>query len=214
VLEEAAPVGVVQRLRGGPDPQPLLVLARDLLEQRPDPAVADTTDDRLQLGPHLVERARRRQDAVLLAEAVLPVLIGVHPANVLDDQLEAIVVEVAARPHLDELAGVELPLQPLHVVEDLRGDAAGRVLQGQRDEVARTPLPDVLLDAEEEADARRLGGKLLDPGKGRHHEREATTVVHEVTKSRGHEVAKSRSREVARSSGCVQLSRSHEIASW
>ena len=75
-------------------------------------------DQRLQLRPHLVDRARRAQDAVLLAEALQPILVGIDAANALDDELELAVVEVGAALHLDELARVELVAEPLDVVED------------------------------------------------------------------------------------------------
>ena len=67
-----------------------------------------------------------------------------------------LIEEVAAALHRDELAGVELRVELLDVLEDLGADFAGDVLQEQLQEVAAVaPGAPILARAQEEAGAGR-----------------------------------------------------------
>ena len=79
------------------------------------------------------------------------ILIGVHAADILDDELQPAVEQFRPPLHLDEIAGVEFLAQPGRLGEDSRTHQPGAVLQGYRDkQLSASTVPDVLLCAEEE----------------------------------------------------------------
>ena len=173
VLEEAGAVRVVQRLRGRPRAELLPARGHDPLEQLTEEGVGYARDPALQFGPHLVGRPGSRQDAVLLAEAVVPVLVGVDATDVLHDELDPFVVEVPSGADLHELAGFELALEPFDVLEDLGRNPAGRVLEHQRDELAVAAGPRLLRGAQAEAETGRFGCQLTDRRESRRRHRHA-----------------------------------------
>ena len=120
VLEKTAPVRVVHRQRSRPDAQLLGVLRGDALQQLAHERIADVQDELLELAPHLFDRARRTQHAVFLAEALPLVLVGIHPADLLDEQLHPSVEQIGPPLHFDEVAAVELFAKAGRFVEDTR----------------------------------------------------------------------------------------------
>ena len=123
-------------------------------EQRAQRRMADVLEPAHQLGPHLVHRPRRRQNAVVLAEAVGAVPFRHDAPDLVEDDLEPAVEQVGAALRLDELAGVELQLQRVHVLKDLRADLAGGILQDEIEILgAAAAGTQVLARAEEEAPA-------------------------------------------------------------
>ena len=77
---------------------------------------------RFQFLPHFVDGPRRARDAVLFAKTIEGVALSMHPADLVDDQLELLIEEVPSRLHLHELAGVELIRENVHILEDLGPD--------------------------------------------------------------------------------------------
>ena len=171
VLEEAAPIRVVDGAGCRPDAQARLVGAHQILGKRAHVRVAEARDHLLQLGPHLVERTRRARHELVLAEALAPILrAGAehHTANALDDELQPAVEALGAALHLHELAGVELVAESLDVVQDTPDDLARGVLQRQRDVVAAASRADGLLGAEEEPPTRLVGRQAVGGGEALH----------------------------------------------
>src|SRR5512144_2357517 len=102
---------MVDELRSRPGAKTLSVQRQHAREQLAHPRVGRLPiDDRLQIGPHLVDRPRRASDAVLFTEAVEPVAIA-DPPNLLEHELEALVEDVPLSQHLDEVALLELRAQ-------------------------------------------------------------------------------------------------------
>ena len=169
VLEKPAPVGVMHRQRSRPDAQLLAVLRGDALQQLAHERIADVQNQLLELAPHLLDRTRRAQDAVFLAEALALVLVGIHPADLLDEQLHPSVEQIGPPLHLHEVAAVELFAKAGRFIEDARPHEAGAVLQRQRDEqVPAAPLPDVFLGAEKESPSvqfRRQHADIREAGR-------------------------------------------------
>ena len=173
VLEKPAPVGVVHRLRRRPDAQLLTVLRGDALQQLAHERVADVLDQLIELAPHLLDRTRRAQHAVFLAESLPLVLVGIDAADLLDKELHPPVEQIGPPLHFDEVAAVELFAKAGRFIEDARPHEAGPVLQRQRDEqVPAAPLPDVFLGAEKESPTgqfrsqHRIFGKRVDDMRG------------------------------------------------
>jgi len=158
VFEQAAPVGVMHLPAGRPDPQPLAVATDDVDEQGPQWNRLDGGQPRLELAPHLVDRTGRGRDAVLGPEPE-GLVAGNHPPDPLDDQLDPLVEEIATPLDGHELADLELPAGLVGVLEDLRIDLAGDVLEAQYEVRARAAGAPLLAGAQEEAGA---GGVLVE----------------------------------------------------
>src|SRR5262249_54947018 len=84
-------------------------------------------------------------------------------------QLQPSVVDLGPRVDLHELAGVELVAISLAVFEDLPGDLAARIVEGEEQQ-RRTALrrADILPAAEKEAGAAAFGRQIRDARQARH----------------------------------------------
>ncbi len=101
----------------------------DSLQKLAHERIADVEEQLIELFPHLLDRPRRGQDAVLLAKTLTPILIGVHAADILDDELQPAIEQLGPPLHFDEVAAVELLAQAGRLVEDARPYQTGAVLQ-------------------------------------------------------------------------------------
>ena len=119
---------------------------------------------RFQFLPHLVERAWRTRNALLFPETLQRIPLGVHAPDLVDHQLQPLVEQVSARLNLDELAGVKLVLQLIHVLKHLGFDLAGDVLQHQRQVVAALAGAQFLPRAQEVTPAIRRADQFRDLG--------------------------------------------------
>ena len=126
VLEQAAPIGVMDLPRRRPDAQPSACRRRRCARAARAAAGRSTDCDAvLQLAPHLVDRPRRRPDAVFFAKPARGV-VGNDAADLVEHQLELLVERVAAALHGDELAGVELLVGGVDVAENLGAESRPR----------------------------------------------------------------------------------------
>jgi hypothetical protein len=132
--EQAAAVGVVHRLRRGPDAEALAVVGEEASEQGADAGVGDAGDVGLEFAPHLVERTRCDGDQILFVEADGAILVGVDTADAVDRQLQHALIRLAGALDFDEVLLVELVAHTRDVVEDLGLDRAGAVLQRENQE--------------------------------------------------------------------------------
>ena len=161
VFEESAAIGVVNLLRRGPLAQRRLVVGEDAAEQDAQRSVADAGDQPLQLGPHVADRPRRARHAVVLAETLGGILLGVDAAEARGHQLQLAVVDAGASLDADELADFELLLEALDVLEDAAGHLAAGVLEHERKILAALADAQILAHAQVEVPARLVG---LEPG--------------------------------------------------
>ena len=153
VLEQAAAIRVMHLARGRPDAEPLGIGVDHPREQRSQRRPLDAGDAALQLLPHLVHGPRGGWDAVLAAETAVGIL-GNDAANLVENELEPLIEEVAPRLHRDELAGVELRVVEIDVLKDLGPHFPGDVLEEQRQEdTAVAPGAPLFARAQEEAGA-------------------------------------------------------------
>ena len=123
-------------LRRRPHAQLRLVVGDDAIQQDADVIVLDAAEMLLQLRPHVVDRPRRAEDRILLAEALLAILIGIDAANRRQHELQLAVVEAAVALDADELARLELVLVAIGVGQQLGDDLSGGILQREEEELA------------------------------------------------------------------------------
>ena len=143
VLQESATVGVVHRHCGRPHTKPLFTCVQHPVEQRPHERVGYARQERLQLLPHLLDWPRRATHAVFLAEPRVRVA-GQHAPDRLNHELQPPLMDLATPLHPYELAGIELVLQLVDIVEDAAEELARGVLQRHRHELAPLPLAHLL----------------------------------------------------------------------
>jgi hypothetical protein len=115
----------MDHLRRRPDAQLRFVVSDDAIQQDAKMVVPDAVQVSLQLGPHLVNRTRCAEDRIFFAEALAPILIGIHTPYRRQDQLDAAVVIRRSRFDAHELAGLEFILVAIDVGHQLRDDLSG-----------------------------------------------------------------------------------------
>ena len=123
-------------LRRRPHAQLRFVVGDDAIQQDADVIVLDAAEMLLQLRPHLVDRARRAEDRILLAKSLLAILIGIDAADGREHELHLAVVEAAAALDAHELARFEFVLVALDVGHQLRDDLRRCILQREEKKFA------------------------------------------------------------------------------
>ena len=132
------------------------VIGDDSIEEHADVRIADRLDVGQQLRPHLVDRARRRQHAVFFAKALQTVLRRIDAPHVRHRQLQLSLKDRAVTFDAHELAGLELVAESLDVVDQLCGNLAGGILQGEQQDLAVAHRPQLAYGAEKVAPALRV----------------------------------------------------------
>ena len=169
VFEQTAAIGVVHRLRCGPDAQPIAIHGHHTCHQFVDEWRLDGADVSLQLLPHLVERSGRTGNAVFLTEPVECVAQCVHTTDFVEHQFEFLVEEIAARLDLDELARLKFLAHGVHVLKHLGFDFAGGVLQDDREIRAALARAHFLACAQKKSPAGGGTVEIRNPWKCRHY---------------------------------------------
>ena len=120
VLEEAAAIGVMNHLGRRPHAQLRFVIRHHAIQQHAHVIVFTLFRCVLELRPHLVDRPRRAQDRVFLAETLAPILIGIHTTNRSEHELD--LARCKGAPPLDahEFACLELVLVAIDVGHHFR----------------------------------------------------------------------------------------------
>ena len=179
VLEQSAAIGVMHLARGGPDAEPLGVRVDDPRKQRAQRRPVDAGDSSPVARCHISSTGRGAHGMQSsLPESAFRVL-GNDAADLVENELEALIEEIAPRLHRDELAGVELRVVEIDVLKDLGPHLAGDVLEDERQEhaAAASGAP-FLACAQEEAGAGRILVELSDPGQAH---RESRTSLDSAT---------------------------------
>jgi hypothetical protein len=146
------------------------VLLDDVVQQRAERVVLHAVEPAHELGPHLVHGPRRAADAFFFTETVGGVAVGQDAPDFLEDDFHPALVDIRAPLRLHEFTRVELLLDQLDVLEHLRANLAGRVLQEQLEIlVAAAARAGILAAAEEESPAGEVGGEFGDPRQPGHH---------------------------------------------
>jgi hypothetical protein len=88
--------------------------------------------------------------------------------NLVDDEFEPLIEQVALALDGDELADIELWIQIVDVLEDLRVDLARHILELEDQEGASSAGSPIFSSTQEEAGAGRASGELRDLGQSSH----------------------------------------------
>ena len=167
VLEQAAPVRMMDLTGGRPDAQAVRVFAHDRRDEFANGRIGHAGDARFEFGPHFVDGPRGARNAVFFAKSELGVF-GNDAPDLVDHEFEALVEEVALPLHGHELADVELRVGRLDVLKYLRADLARHVLEEQHEKRAAAAGPAVLARAQKKSRAARGGVNFGDTRQSSH----------------------------------------------